>query len=39
MGVIIGKAGKAPALPKFLNTLTLSQPEGADYAHPLALFA
>ena len=34
-GVINGKAGKAAALPKF----SLSQPEGADYAHPLALLA
>jgi len=37
-GVINGKAGKAAALPKFSNTLTLSQwGEGADYAQPLAL--
>jgi hypothetical protein len=36
-GVVNGKAGKAAALPKFLDTLTLSQPEGADYTHPLAL--
>ena len=36
-GVINGKAGKAAALPKFSDMLTLSQPEGADYAHPLAL--
>ena len=30
---------KAAALPKFSDTLTLSQPRGggADYAHPLAL--
>ena len=34
---MICKAGKAAALPKFSDTLTLSQPEGADYAHPLAL--
>ena len=32
-GVINGNA----ALPKFLYTLTLSQPGVADYAHPLAL--
>ena len=31
--------GKAAALPKFSDTLTLSQPGGADYAHPLALLA
>ena len=36
-GVINGKAGKAAALPKFSDTLTLLQPRGADYAHPLAL--
>ena len=36
-GVINGKAGKAAALPKYLDTLTLSQPRGADYAQPLAL--
>ena len=36
-GVINGKAGKAAALPKFSDTLTLSQSEGADYAQPLAL--
>ena len=35
-GVINGKAGKAAALPKFLDTLILSQPREADYAHPLA---
>ena len=29
--------GKAAALPKFLGTLTLSQPGMADYVHPLAL--
>ena len=34
-----GKAGKPPALTKFSDMLTLSQPEGADYAHPLALLA
>ena len=28
---------QAAALPKFSDTLTLSQPEGADYAHLLAL--
>ena len=37
-GVINGKAGKAATLPKFSDTLTLSQPRGADCAHPLALF-
>ena len=36
-GVINGKAGKAAALPKFSNALTLSQRGGTDYAHPLAL--
>ena len=37
-GIINGKAGKAAALPKFSDTLTLSLPRGADYtAHPLAL--
>ena len=36
-GVINGKAGKAATLPKFSDALTLSQPGGADYAHPLAL--
>ena len=36
--VISGKAGKAVALPKFSDTLTLSQlGGGADYAQPLAL--
>ena len=36
---MVHKASKA-ALPKFLDTLTLSQPgRGADYAHPLALLA
>ena len=35
--VINSKAGKAAALPKFSDTLTPSQPRGADYAHPLAL--
>ena len=34
-----GKAGEAAALPKFSDTLTLSQPEGTDYADPLALLA
>ena len=38
-GVINGKAGKAAALPKFSDTLFLSQPEGAEYAHPLDLIA
>ena len=33
-GVINGKAGKTAALPKFSDTLTLSQSEEADYAHP-----
>ena len=36
-GVINGKAGKAAALAKFSDTLTLSQSEGADHAQPLAL--
>ena len=36
-GVNNGKAGKAAALPKYLDTLTLSQPRGAYYAQPLAL--
>ena len=36
-GLINGKADKAAALPKFSETLTLSQPGGAHYAHPLAL--
>ena len=38
-GVINGKAGrgKAAALPKFSDKLTLSQSEVADYAQPLAL--
>ena len=36
-GVINGKADKAADLPKFLDTLTLSQSGGSDYAHPLAL--
>ena len=35
--VINGKAGKAAALPKFSDTLTLSQSGGVDYAQPLAL--
>ena len=30
-----GKAGKAAALPKFSDTLTLSQPRGADYAQQI----
>ena len=34
MGVI---NGKAEALPKFSDTLTLSQSEEEDYAQPLAL--
>ena len=34
---INGKAGKAAALPKFSDTLNLSQSEGADYALQLAL--
>ena len=38
-GVINVKAGKAAALRKFSDMLTLSQPGGADYAHPLALLA
>ena len=36
-GVINGKAGKAAALPKVSDTLTLSQSRGADYAQPMAL--
>ena len=32
-----GKSDKAAALPTFLDTLTLSQPGGANYAHPIAL--
>jgi hypothetical protein len=36
-GVIDGKLGKAAALHKFPNTLTLSQSKGANYAQPLAL--
>ena len=35
--VINGKAGKVAALHKFSDMLSLSQPGGADYAHPLAL--
>ena len=31
------KAGKAATLPKFSDTLALSQPRGADCAYPLAL--
>ena len=31
--VINGKAGKAVASPNFSDTLTLSQPRWADYAH------
>ena len=38
-GVISGKAGMAAALSKFSNMVTLSQPEGANYDHPLALIA
>ena len=34
-GVINGKAGNAAALPKFPDTLTLSQSRGTDYAQPL----
>ena len=30
MGVINGEIGKAAALPKFSDTITLSQPGGAD---------
>ena len=29
-------AGQAAALPKSSNMSTLSQPKGADYAHPMA---
>ena len=36
-GVINGKTGKAAALPKVSDTLTLSQSGGADYAQPLDL--
>ena len=36
-GVVNGKAGKAAAIPKFSDTLTLSQSEGADYSQQLAL--
>ena len=36
-GVIYGKAGKAAPLPKFSDTLTLSQSGGADYAQQLDL--
>ena len=36
-GEFNGKAGQAAALPKSSDTLTLSQPRGADYAQPLAL--
>ena len=36
-GIINGKAGKAAALPKFSDTLTLSQSGEANYAQPLAL--
>ena len=32
-GVINGKAGKAVALPKFSDTLILSEPGEADYAY------
>ena len=35
--VINGKTGKAAALPKFSDMLTLSQSGGANYAQPLAL--
>ena len=35
-GVINGKAGKAAALPKFSDTLILSQSGAADYPQPLA---
>ena len=38
-GAINSKAGKADALPKFSDTLTLSQPGGTDCAHPLAMLA
>ena len=31
------KAGKAAALPKFSDMLTLYQSGGTDYPHPLAL--
>ena len=35
-GVINSKAGKAAALPRFSDALTLSEPGGADYAQPIA---
>ena len=38
-GVIKSKAGKATALSKFSNMLTLSQTGGAYYAHTLGLLA
>ena len=37
-GLILGRFRLA-ALPKFSDTLTLSQPGGTDYADPLALLA
>ena len=36
---MVRQARQAAALPKFSDTLTLSQPEGTDYADPLALLA
>ena len=36
-GVINGKAGKADALPKSSNTLTIFQPGGVDYANLLSI--
>ena len=33
MGVINGKTGMTAVLPKYSDTLTLSQPEGVDSAH------
>ena len=36
-GVINGKAGKTAALPKFSDTLTLSQSRGQIISQPLAL--
>ena len=36
-GLINGKAGKATALPKFSDMLTLFKSGGADYDQPMAL--
>ena len=35
-GVVNGQSGQAAALPKSSDMLTLSQPRGTEYAHPLA---